>query len=64
MGVGVESQCYIECDMCGETEVSSVYSLKEWKHKMRNEYGWSIGKVVLCPDCRADKRKKVKHAER
>ena len=56
MSVGVESQCYAECDMCGEIEVSGLYSLKDWKHRLRNEYGWSIGKVVLCPDCRAKRR--------
>ena len=67
MSVGVESQCYIECDACGEIEVSSVYSLKDWKHKMRNEYGWSIGKVVLCPDCASkyrNRRRRNEHAER
>ena len=55
MSVGVERQCYAECDACGEMEISSVYSLKDWKHKLRHEYGWSIGKVTLCPDCRSKK---------
>ena len=59
MGVGVDSQCYVECDSCGETEISSMYSLKDFKHRMRNEYGWSIGKVVLCPDCVAKGRRKT-----
>ncbi|MBR1979696.1 hypothetical protein [Candidatus Proelusimicrobium excrementi] len=57
MSVGVESQCYAECDTCGETEISRIYNLKEWKHKLRNEYGWSIGKVALCPDCRAKRER-------
>ncbi len=48
-----------ECDRCGRTEsfshVGKTY-IKKWLRSV----GWSFGKQDLCPECKAELRKKKK----
>ena len=56
MGVGYESQVYAVCDICGDSECSSMYRLAEFKELLRAK-GWTIGKKTICPACN---KKRVK----
>lgn len=51
MSVWYESQCGATCDICGESEYSSVYRVNEFKVYLRGK-GWSIGKMTTCPACK------------
>lgn len=47
----------IECDQCGKQD---WYDHTGKSHIIRwsREDGWSIGKRILCPECKAKKNKK------
>lgn len=50
MGVTYESQVVAECDLCGETALTSVMSVVNFKMWLRSQ-GWTIGKTCLCAKC-------------
>lgn len=62
MAINFESQVYAECDRCRASEARQT-SVADMKRILRLE-GWSIGKRVLCPECRlreAKEKKEGKH---
>lgn len=50
MGVFYESQVYASCDNCGDSDMSSVMKLADFKKYLRKN-GWQIGMLTLCPVC-------------
>lgn len=52
MSVGVESQCYAVCDICGKTETDAMVLMVRFKRELRLR-GWSLGEQTKCPECRA-----------
>lgn len=57
MSVGVESQCYAVCDICGKTETDALVLMAYFKMELRSN-GWSLGKQTKCPECKMKERKK------
>ena len=56
MGISLLKQYCIACDECSEIETSSHGDNNCWYRKSVENWlrksGWSIGKKVLCPNCR------------
>jgi len=50
MGITSAVQTIISCDDCGEVYVDEFPQKKTIK--LARKSGWSIGKKVLCPDCK------------
>lgn len=50
MSVGVESQCYAVCDICGKTETDAMVLMVMFKRELRLR-GWSLGERTKCPEC-------------
>jgi len=47
------------CDSCGESYVDAFFHRAEFMKKARG-FGWSFnGKVVRCPECKANRKKEV-----
>ena len=55
MGIHVESQTVIQCDFCLDTLIEVLR--REDCIKLARKYKWRIGKVIVCPKCRAEGRK-------
>lgn len=62
MGWGYERQVYAECDICHDSEVSSIRTMAELKKLLRVE-GWTFGKKTLCPECN-ERRKALRASMR
>lgn len=58
MGLKYESQVYAECDLCGETELTSVMTVNDFKMWLRS-HGWRIGKTCVCDECARKKNNEV-----
>jgi len=54
MGVRTEYQAVITCDHCLDNWVEA-YTTQQEAIKNARKVGWSIGKVVKCPECKAAK---------
>ena len=54
MPVFTEYQVVVQCDCCGESDTYGM-ELQKSAIKQARKAGWSIGKRVKCPECRADR---------
>jgi len=54
MGIETEYQAYAMCDECGDSYTEAFWTQRELIKDLRRQ-GWSIGKKVLCPECRQKK---------
>ena len=52
MGIRTEYQCVLMCDYCLNTFIEAIWTQKQTITEARKE-GWSIGRTVKCPKCRA-----------
>ncbi len=59
-GVNVSLETAIHCDGCGETLCWRKVISKATIVAVAREYGWSIGKYHLCPQCKKLKSKLIK----
>lgn len=49
----------IECDACGnQIHFYGNQSNKSMSTIARKKYGWSVGKYILCEECKTDKLSK------
>ena len=46
------------CDICGREIIWKGIVNKKWVEKWSREEGWSFGKLIKCPSCKAQKRVK------
>jgi len=57
--VHTEYQAVVSCDYCGENLVEAYWTQREVVKEAR-KMGWSVGKVVKCPNCNRRHKEKVK----
>ncbi len=50
MGIKAETQIVITCDECGDNYIEA--RTRKATIKLARQYGYSIGKYVLCFDCK------------